>query len=156
MGRTRLYPDNATRQREWQRKQREKELQVKIEEAQKIKTVAQSVDNFDEEFKRYFIGKTFEEVKESYEKYKSLYRILGVNILFQEITHYLDNETSLFNGLTIGDMEYFLSVVEDHIPCPICDYHYSHLESNGCPECSLRLSNYKAWLSYRKSYMGND
>jgi hypothetical protein len=153
MGRKRLYPDNATRQREWQRKQREEELQVKIVEAQKTNATkeTQNTEKFEQLASRWFSGRTIQEVKDAYQSYKSLYKALGTDILFQEIEHYLLPDTPLAHGINVERMELFLDTMENHVPCPICDYYYSHFEPK-CPACELRLHDYKAWLSYRRSY----
>lgn len=151
MGRTRLYVTNAERQRAFQQKKKEHNLQVQITEAEKNNQPKQVID-FPALVSKWFFAKTLREVKEAYEDYKHMYMVLGTNILFQEIEHYLLDEMPLNHGITVGQIDQFLTVTEDKIECPICHYFYSHLESNGCPECNLRLHDYKKWLQYMKEF----
>lgn len=153
MGRTRLYASNSERQRHFQQVKKEKELQEQIEIAQKTNTQAtQKVENFEESVSHWFSGKTIQEVKTAYESYKGLYKSLGIDVLFMEIQHYLLPETSLYHSINVGQMDQFLESFDPKIKCVVCGYSRSVLESNGCPECNLRLHDYKDWLAYRKSY----
>ena len=152
MGRKRLFPDNATRQRAFQTKKREEELKVKIEEAQKLNSNQANQETIDvvEVLKSWYPNNTLEEVEEAYIAYKKMYKVIGVDILFQQIHFYLDDETPLVHGITIGDIQQDLEMGAG-IKCVVCGYERSVFESDGCPECYLRLHNYKAWLAFRKS-----
>lgn len=152
MGRKRIYATNSERQRHFQQLKKEKELQQQIEVAQKlnINQVNQKTESFESLVAKFFIGKTLQQVKEAYTDYKKMYKVIGKDVLFEEIHHYLDDETPLCYSITIGEIDQFLSVFENHIECQ-CGYFYSHFESS-CPECNLRIHDYSKWKQYRKEY----
>lgn len=153
MGRTRLYPDNASRQRAFQQKQKDKQLQQQIEAAQKTNSnqANQKVINLEELIKYSFYGHTLAEVKEAYEHYKSMYKSIGVDVLFSEIHRYLDDETPLVHSIKLGEIELFLSMFDPHIECPICGYFRSILEK-ACPDCRFKIENYKEWKEWRRQF----
>ncbi len=154
MGRKRIFATNAERQRHFQQVKKEQSLQTKIEAALKtnVSQVTQKVENFESIVNRYFYGKTLQQVKEAYNHRKELYQSIGVNVDFQEIHHYLEDDTPLCNGINLGEIEQFLSCVENHIECSICGYFFSHFESKGCPECSLKIHDYPRWKNFRKEF----
>ena len=154
MGRTRLYASNAERQRHFQQVKKEKELQQKIEVAQKtnITQVNQKIENFESLVNRWFYGKTLQQVNEAYEHYKQLYKVIGVDVDFQPIRTYLEEEHPLIHSITIGRIQQFLEIGDPHIECPICGYWRSGLETKGCPECHLKITAYQNWKEFRSRY----
>ena len=145
-----LYANNAEKQRVYREKLREKQLQQQIEAAKTNTLQIQVKQSYDELVKRWLHGKTVKEAKEAYNHFLSTYMSINQDYLFYGITKYLDERTPLKNGITIGEMHQFLESFDNPIECPICHYFRSGLEDD-CPECRLKLGDYKAWKAYRKS-----
>ncbi len=83
MGRKKVYPDNASRQRAWQKKQKEKELQQQIETAQKTNSdqANQKKKSFEQLVAKWFNGKTVQQAKEAFQLYKRTYQSIGQDMI---------------------------------------------------------------------------
>ena len=97
---------------------------------------------------RFFSGKTFQQIQEAYQAFKESYKAIGTDILFDEKKTYLMDDLPLVHGITVGDMEQFLSIVADPIECK-CGFYYNQFEPQ-CPCCLLKIRDYKAYLKYMR------
>jgi hypothetical protein len=146
-----MYANNADKQRAYRQKLREKQLQQQIETAQKTKSTQSTPVNLEKLIESGFNGQahTVAEAKQAYTELKAFYLKKGTNILLEEINDYSYDNDRLPCGIEIGYAIQFLDVCDPHIRCSICDFSRSILEDN-CPECQLKLSDYKAWKAHHK------
>ncbi len=153
MGRKRVYPDSAARQRHYQQQKKERELQSKIEAATKanVSQVVKTEENLESLINLWFYGKTIPQVKEAYQSWKKFYKVLGVDVDFMEIHLYLGEDLPLVHGITVGEIQGFLEVGDPKVECELCDYMRSSLEPT-CPQCFIRIHEYKKYLDYRRTF----